>query len=1411
MLTASSSTGATFSWTGPNTFINTNQNPTIIAATLSNGGLYSVVATLGLCTSNASTTVIVKPTPILTTANLIQPANCGVANGSITLVGLTALTPYEVSYIKDGGVAVVLNLPTNATGELQIANLAAGVYTNIFVTLNACPSNLIGPFTLVNPTSPNTPVINTNTAICAGVTLTLNASTTSAGAATFNWTGPNGFIFVGQATTIPITVAANAGTYFVTATINNCISAQASSVVVINPLPAAPSVVSPISYCVTAPAIPLTATATTFGNPLFWYTTNTGGTFSIVAPTPNTNTVGNTNFYVSQQTAQGCEGSRATLQVVINDNAKAVFNPTTITACPPFIITPAIVGLQQFPLVNNSYNWYANNVFIGTGINFPGYTINTQNDSVSIKLVATSLFGCKADSVTKKFFTFKVPSPSFTKNITQGCAPLSVTFVNTTPFINDYTYSWDFGDGQTSTLQQPGTIIFPQALSFRDTFYIVKLKVVTLCNTVIFKDSVLVKSKPKALFTPNNVNGCSPMRVRFTNTSLGNGNTYFWNFGDGQTFTTTVRDTFTHIFYTGVIDTFKVKLKVINSCGVDSITYNIITAPNNIFLNYAINGTAQYGCAPHTVAFFNNSSGAGSFQWNFGDGITTITSNNVDTVYHTYNLPGIYPVIVTAFNNCTDTAASRTISVFAKPIPAFTANKYRVCIGEQVLFTETSTGATSRLWKFGDNTFSSTINPSHAYAAAGFYTVKLLVYNANPSGNVCSDSTFRIIEVVPSLPGNISFTTNGAGCAPHTITFNNLDLPAASVVWDFGDGQTGVGNTVTHTYNIAGVYTVHVVAISTTGCTFISDKIITIAGPAGAFIYSGGFVCSPSSVFFQATASATNTYLWNFGDGTTQTTTTSSIYHPYNNPGTYLPSVTLQNTAGCNILLNGLVPIKVDKIIGGFTAAQSQSCGFTTVNFTDTATAFFGKALVKWRYGDGQTGIGSNVTHNYAATGNYNIEMIVIGISGCTDTTRKTITVAVKTKPTATIAGPVSKCVLETITFVGNINSIDSVSIKKWNLSNGATGVGNNFIYNFANAGTYTLQLIAGTINGCFDTATHTIIIKPVPIVTASADITLCKGNSANLLVTGNAISYQWNPIGGLSCTSCVNPVASPLLSTPYTVSGTNALGCTANDTVVVTVIQPMNLLVSADENICIGKSAQLLVSGGATYIWSPAISLNNATLSNPIATPTATTIYRVVGYDGQNCFTDTGFVKIGIGQYPTVNLGPDLLLSSGTQLQLTTQIVNGPIQTWLWNPSTNLSCNTCPLPIATIKNDITYAVKVTTAFGCSASDTINIKVFCSDAQVFIPNGFSPDGDGLNDILMVRGTGILSVKSFVIFNRWGEIVFEKNNFPPNNITYGWDGKVKGRPATPDVFVYTAEVICDNGTPFKYKGNISLLK
>ena len=826
---------------------------------------------------------------------------------------------------------------------------------------------------------------------------------------------------------------------------------------------------------------------------------------------------------------------------------------------------------------------------------------------------------------------------------------------------------------------------------------------------------------------------------------------------------------------------------------------------------FGVNGTQLMGCVPHTVSFINNSSGASSFFWNFGDGSPIVnTTRNIDTVVHTYLIPGVFTATLRGTNGCADTSASLIITVFQKPLPSFTADKYLLCIGDTVRFTNLTDSATSYLWQFGDGGTSTLLNPSHRYSVPGLYRVKLTAYRGYPSGSVCSDTTSRLINVLSSWPGIFDLTDSTGPCAPFTITFFNRNLPAVSATWDFGDGTTGNGNTITHTYQRAGTYLVRLVTVAPGGCTYTSQKTVTISGPDGVLLYNGGFYCNSQTVRFEATVSNTDTLLWNFGDGNILATTQRIVFHSYAFAGSYVPKVTLLSNSGCQFPIQGIDTIKIDYIKSGFSWTEQRFCGYTKVQFRDTSNAYFGLQNFSWDFGDGTFGSGNLVSHDYTTTGNYTVKLIVTGNSNCKDTISKPISIVINSKPVASIQADTSGCAYLPVTFNGIIQSNDPVNIISWSVSNGVTGSGTPIIVNFALPGTYTVRLVTGTIYGCYDTAYHFIRINPTPNVTTNNNLNLCLGNTVQLITTG-ASQYLWSPSQGLSCNNCPNPIASPTTTTAYVVRGMNTFGCNGYDTVVISVIQPIKVTVSSGDSICIGKSVQLMASGASKYLWTPSIGLSATNIPNPVATPNSTITYKVVGYDNYNCFTDTGYVTVAVGLYPTVNLGSDLSLSTGTQLTLNSTIQNGPIRDWLWTPSNNLSCNTCPKPVATIKENVTYIVKATTYYGCSALDTIKIKVFCEGSQVFIPNTFTPDGDGLNDIMMVRGTGILTVKSFRIFNRWGAIVFERNNFPPNNTAYGWDGKVSGKPVPPDVFVYTAEVICDNGTPYIFKGNITIIK
>ncbi|GAB4091440.1 hypothetical protein GCM10028786_03660 [Flaviaesturariibacter terrae] len=938
-------------------------------------------------------------------------------------------------------------------------------------------------------------------------------------------------------------------------------------------------------------------------------------------------------------------------------------------------------------------------------------------------------------------------------------------------------------------------------------------------------DTVLISVTPApvASFVPNSVQGCSPMTVTFTNNSTGTGNTYTWNWGDASANTVTTSGApIQHTYSTGVLRNFTIALTASNVCGTDTRNVVITVQPNTIGMNLTVSSTQLAGCAPHAVKFYNSSPGGTQFTWDFNDLSAPVsTTAPIDSIVHTFATPGVYNVTLRGQNNCSDTTGRITITVFGKPVPAFTPSILQACVGAPITFNNTSTGATSYLWKFGDNQTSATTSPQHAYATPGTYTVWLIAYNTAPGGLVtCIDSVSADVQIVASQTGSMSVSATTSTCAPLTVTFTNNTTPASNILWDFNDGSpTSTINPVTHTFQLAGTYNVSLTVNTPAGCRYQTTQQIVVNGPSGTLQYSGGYKCNGQSTHFDVVGSGATSYTWDMGDGSTPVTNNSSSFdYVYTTPGTFIPKVTM-NSGSCAYLITGSTAIRADRLRAGYTVQTVQSCGSTALTFTDTSSAFFGLSQVRFTFSNGNVVTGATTTtQTFSNSNTLHVTLQVTGVSGCIATQDVDIPVTVWANPVVTLVPPAGNqgCARQPVTFDAVINSTDPISNIGWITSNNITGTGRPFSPVFGTPGTYTADLTVSTVNGCVANLTSpTISINPTPTVSVVDPAPVCRGGSANLQANATgATSFQWSPTAGLSCTTCPNPVATPLFTTPYIVSASNAFGCSAADTVTVTVTQPITMSVlPASDSICIGDSVQLLASGGVDYTW---VTQATAVLSctncpNPVFRPLVPGIYTATVTGSNSCFTQTIPITIGVGAIPEINLGPDLVLATGTVRPLTSTVTNGPIVSWNWTPATDLSCSTCPQPSVTVRNNRTYVVEGTTGFGCSNTDTLMIRTVCESLQTFIPNAFSPDGDGINDVLMVRGTGIAQVKSFRVFNRWGETVFERSNFAPNDPSFGWDGKVKGKIGEPDVFLYTAEVVCENGITYTYKGNVSLLK
>lgn len=551
----------------------------------------------------------------------------------------------------------------------------------------------------------------------------------------------------------------------------------------------------------------------------------------------------------------------------VNPNAKAEFTYATDKGCIPFTITAQNVNAVLHPDRNSNYLWYANDRQIGTGATFPGYTISNSNEQVIIKLVTTSLYGCQDDKMEHTFSTNQNVEASYTQSETQGCGPLLVRFVNTSTSLTNATFLWDFGNGTTSNQAMPAAVNFLPDPSGDDITYTVTLTATTSCGASVITSTVFVKAKPKAVFSPDKVIGCSPMKVTFSNTSPGATNIYHYDFGDGtEILTKTDKSSVEHTYNTLITQDFTVKMIAENECGTDEQSFIIRVSPNTITPELVVNANEKEGCAPFRVNFYNNSKGASSFSYNFGDGSIVTTRTAPEIVPHVFERPGVYTVVLTASNGCSVATTAETITVLAQPEVNFESDLTLGCPGTRIRFKNTSKDAISYLWDFGDGSTSTEFEPNHVFTGdKEYYTISLTAKNTLGCSYTLSKNQYIHIVQPPIAAFNVNPSTV-ISIPDYTFRFEDESTNSPTIwAWDFGDQTTSSARNPTHTYLDTGTYKVTLTTMNQQGCFTSTFKNVTIKGVPGYLYVPNSFIPgSPSPELRTFIAKGSGIASWKF-------------------------------------------------------------------------------------------------------------------------------------------------------------------------------------------------------------------------------------------------------------------------------------------------------------------------------------------------------------------------------------------------------------------------------------------------------------------------------------------------------------------------------------------------------------------
>ncbi len=374
-----------------------------------------------------------------------------------------------------------------------------------------------------------------------------------------------------------------------------------------------------------------------------------------------------------------------------------------------------------------------------------------------------------------------------------------------------------------------------------------------------------------------------------------------------------------------------------------------------------------------------------------------------------------------------------------------------------------------------------------------------------------------------------------------------------------------------------------------------------------------------------------------------------------------------------------------------------------------------------------------------------------------------------------------------------------------WNFDDPSSGAQNfstlqNPTHNYPAISIYNVTL---TITKECQTIT---ITKPVNTlghfaVDAGPDTIVCTGDSY-LIPTEGGANYMWTPTTGLSCTTCQNPIATPVITSTYIVNvSTNTPGCIDADTVVLNVIDKTQLTVTPSTSACPGASVSLGASGAQTYQWSPSTGLSATNIPNPTATASTFITYTIIG-TYSSCVPDTETITILVYSPPSIDAGEDQTIYAGESASLN---ATSNAVTFAWSPPETLNYPNNNNPIASPTITTTYTVTVTDGNGCTAMDTVIVRVLLDEADIYVPNAFSPNGDGINDKLEYFAKNIQNI-DFRIYNRWGQLLYQTNVLGDF-----WNGIYKRMPQETGVYVYVIDAISKGGKAIHKSGNFTLLR
>ena len=1022
-----------------------------------------------------------------------------------------------------------------------------------------------------------------------------NTSSISSGTMNYLWSFGDDSTSTSQN---PVHSYLNPGTYSVKLVVTSgygCKDSTTASISV-NPMPKVDFSVNDSTQCLDGNSFSFTnASSVSSGNISSLWSFGDNTTSVQTHPSHTFTTSGSFSVKLIVTTDKGCKDS-ASAQMTVYPEPVASFTINNDTQCfkgNTFVLT----NTSSISSGSLNYQWSFGD---GNGTNTTNASISyTTYGNFNIKLLVTSDQGC-VDSVIKPVRVEPSPVVAFAVNDTDQCKNgNNFSFTNnSTLAAGTISYLWNFGDGNTSSAQHPS-----HAYSNAGT-YSVKLIATSdkSCADSVSK-TITVYPSANVGFSVNDTDQCSRQNsFIFTNsTTVSSGTlTYLWTFGDGNS-SSSQHDTHSYV----MPGTYQAKLTAVTDKGCqDSAMKQIYVYPTPQPA-FAVNDTDQC-LTGNSFSMTNNStiaSGTMSYLWNFGDN----TQSSQQHPVHTYAGSGSYQIklLVTSDKNCVDSSA-RQVYVYPSPQISVSVNDSTQCLKQNKFVfsnsTSISSGSLTYLWKFGDGDTSTSSSPQHIYASAGNYIVRMYVN----SDKGCSDSVLMNVYVLPDPTAGFTVNDTDQCLKGNSFVFTDKSTVSSgtlSYYWTFGNGSYSTAQNPQNSYTSDDTFLVKLVVTASSGCSdSLTLPVYVYPSPVADFTINDSIQCFGTNnlkpVNNSSVSSGTLTYLWDFGDGTTSSL--KDPVHSYTQSGNYTLKLLTISDKGCSDSMTKNVVVKPGPK-AGFTVNDTDLCLKNNLfSFTNTSSSGGTNPKYLWQFGDGDTSTLTNPNHIYKNYGTFNVKLVVVPDSGCTDTFSRTIYVYPQPKAAFTVNDS-DQCLTGNRFIFTNSSSIPSGTISyNWNFGDGGSSLLQNPQYIYSKSGNYSVRLTVVSDKGCRDSVLRVMIVDPSPVVSFSVnDTTQCKsGNYFTFtdLTAGSGNTRKWYfGDGGTS-------VSGPAVNHSYANDGTynvklvvtSSKGCKDSLTGKVYVYpQPVAGFNITNSNPCqndnnvLFTNTSTIKSGTLTYLWN--------------------------------------------------------------------------------------------------------------------------------------------------------------------------------------------------------------------------------